>query len=138
MGINSGQHRMHQRVRAEIEKVKKTDDIQIFRTDPQFLLCFPQGAVCGRFARFHSPAGKADLVRLTDPAGTYLIQQAQAVTGFYQRYQNGIFSATAQKAWLMLLIGFIKIVDVQNGFLLAKTFISCKQYTIYLRRFEEK
>ena len=129
---------MHQRIRAKIEKVKKANDIQIFRTDPKFFLCFPQGAVCGRFTRFHSPAGKADLVRLTDPTGTYLIQQAQAVTGFYQRYQNGIFSAAAQQARLMLLIGLVKIVDVQNGFLLAKTFISCKQYTIYLCGFKEK
>ena len=117
-GLHTGQHRVHQRVGAEVEEIQQADDADVRRINAQLLPRLPQGAVGGRLARLHPPAGEADLVGLADAARAYLVQQAQALLRLYQWHQHGVFPLAAQKPRRMVLIGVVKIPDIHGVLLL--------------------
>ena len=88
-----GQHRVHEPLGPQIEKVQVPQKLDPLCRDSQFLPSLPQGALPGRLSGLHPSAGEAHLPAVVvQLRWAHLIQKAQPLRPLHQRHQHGKFT----------------------------------------------
>ena len=91
-GVHPREHRMHQALRAQIEKVQLAEHGDVLRRNGQLFPRLAQGALYRRLAGLHPPAGEAHLRRVVAQVlRPHLIEQVQPVGPLDQRDEDGEF-----------------------------------------------